>query len=184
MRRTLFDARTARTPEERERAHQAICRYAVELVTILKAQRVAAYLPVRTEPGGPAFADELLRAGTEVLLPRCAPNRQLEWAHYTGPDSVAPAQFGLLEPTAPALPARPLDSCDLIFVPALAATSEGFRLGKGGGFYDIALSSLSRNVPTAVVLYAQEIRDDLPLEPHDEACDYLVTERGIARFPL
>ncbi|MDU0478176.1 5-formyltetrahydrofolate cyclo-ligase [Staphylococcus chromogenes] len=181
LRAMLYDARRQLTAEQRATANAALIRHSLTLLAELNATKVAAYLPVATEPGGKELVPALHDAGVEVLLPLCAPQRQLRWAPYAGPDHLAPAQFGLLEPTTQPGGPDALASCSLILVPALAATPAGFRLGKGGGFYDIALSALTTPVPTAVILYDHEVRSDIPLEAHDQACDYLITPSCIRR---
>lgn len=174
----LLGARAAQTRSALDDANARITSFCVELARKLNAKAIAAYLPVSTEPAGSTLADALLDAGFQVILPICAPKRLLKWATYSGPESVAPAKFGLLEPTAEPLPGHPLNACDLILVPAVAATPDGYRMGKGGGFYDIALSDVDHPVPTAVVVYSNEVRADTPIEPHDARCDYIITENG------
>ncbi|WP_047241329.1 5-formyltetrahydrofolate cyclo-ligase [Corynebacterium epidermidicanis] len=178
LRRQLFDARAQRNPVSNEEANLAIQQHCLQLLADNSFRRVAAYIPVGTEPGGSDFAEVLRTAGVEVLVPRCLPQRQLEWAAYLSPDSLRLASFNLLEPTGSAIPDG-LAGCDLIFVPALAVTREGYRLGKGGGFYDIALSQLPAPIPTASIVFDEEVLPTLPLEPHDAQCDAIISPAGI-----
>lgn len=80
------------------------------------------------------------------------------------------------------------DRVDVVVVPGLAFTAEGHRLGQGGGWYDRFLVRVPSWVLTIGVGFAEQVVDDLPVEPHDIPLDVIVTERdvwrrGIARSP-
>jgi len=62
----------------------------------------------------------------------------------------------------------------LIIVPGLAASSDGKRLGRGGGFYDQLLKKYP-DVPTLIVLPKMALRESLPTEPHDVLIDEVIT---------
>ena len=66
------------------------------------AGTVAAYYSVGTEPPTRSLVYALWKRGTYVLLPQIRSECTLDWASYEGPDSMAPASHGLLEPTEPA----------------------------------------------------------------------------------
>lgn len=68
---------------------------------------------------------------------------------------------------------------DIVLVPALAATPEGHRLGQGVGFYDATLPDLVPPALTIIVGFSFQLLAELPLEPHDFACDAVVTDREI-----
>ena len=72
---------------------------------------------------------------------------------------------------------------DLIIVPLLAFDASGGRLGQGGGYYDRtleALRALDRVPPIAAVglAYAAQQMDNLPMDPHDQPLDGVLTEAG------
>lgn len=69
---------------------------------------------------------------------------------------------------------------DIVLVPALALTPEGHRLGHGVGFYDATLPDLAPPALTIIVGFSFQLLGELPLEPHDVACDAVVTDREIS----
>lgn len=68
---------------------------------------------------------------------------------------------------------------DVVLVPALALTPGGHRLGHGVGFYDATLPDLAPPALTIIVGFSFQLLGELPLEPHDFACDAVVTDREV-----
>jgi 5-formyltetrahydrofolate cyclo-ligase len=72
---------------------------------------------------------------------------------------------------------------DLIIVPLLAFDAAGGRLGQGGGYYDRTLEVLraGERVPRIAAVglgYAAQEMDNLPMDPHDQPLDGVLTEAG------
>jgi 5-formyltetrahydrofolate cyclo-ligase len=65
---------------------------------------------------------------------------------------------------------------DMVVVPALAATRTGHRLGYGAGTYD-RLLPIQEPLDTVVVVRATELVDTLPVEAHDCALRWVVTDQ-------
>ena len=145
------------------------------LAAYVRARRpslVAGYAPVDGEPGGPGLPD-VLAGIAPLLLPVIAPGRTLDWARYTG--ELAPGPYGLAQPTGPRLGPSALAEVDLVVAPALAVDRRGVRLGRGGGYYDRALSLVRPAVPVVVPLYPGELVAEVPAEPHDRRVHVVVT---------
>lgn len=92
----------------------------------------------------------------------------------------------VLEPAdGPVLDPRDLaDEPSLILVPGVAFGPHGERLGRGGGHYDRALAVLRGLVPDLIALALAldvQVLEDLPLEPHDQPIDLVVTESRAMR---
>ena len=76
----------------------------------------------------------------------------------------------LYPPTSPEDPC--LSGVDLVFVPGLAFTRDGARLGRGGGYFD---RFLSRFEGTSVgVCFQEQVLDELPEEDHDQRVDHVI----------
>jgi 5-formyltetrahydrofolate cyclo-ligase len=160
-------ARKAIPAEERAARAAALAAAAVDLAATTGGP-VCAYLPVGSEPGSPELVAALHRAGHQVLLPVVPPEPgPLDWAAYTGPDSLAAGPLGLREPTGPRLGPDAVSRARLVLVPGLAVDRAGARLGRGGGYYDRTLPLVRPGTPVVVVLNDEELLDRLPAEPHD-----------------
>jgi 5-formyltetrahydrofolate cyclo-ligase len=120
--------------------------------------------------------DALVASGRRVLLPITLDDMTLDWAGYTGPDDLAPARLGLLEPTGPRLGPAAIAEATAILVPALAVDRTGRRLGQGGGCYDRSLPFATGRV--IAVVADDEVLDEVPVEPHDLPVDALLTPLG------
>ena len=99
--------------------------------------------------------------------------------HKTG-EALVPDALGIPAPDVNAKPALP----DVVFAPLLAFDRKGGRLGQGGGHYDRTIANLRRMKTVFVVglAYAgQELRE-IPMEPHDQRLDAILTETEYLEF--
>jgi len=159
----LLEARSALTAEARAARDAALTTGALRLAAETGGP-ICAYVPVGSEPGGPALVSALIEAGHEVLLPVVPRERgPLEWAQFDG--SFARGPLGLREPTGPRLGVEAIGTAALVFVPGLAVDRRGVRLGRGAGYYDRSLPFA--NAPLVMLLDDDELVERLPDEPHD-----------------
>jgi 5-formyltetrahydrofolate cyclo-ligase len=68
---------------------------------------------------------------------------------------------------------------DLVLVPALAVATTGHRLGYGRGFYDSLLPDVRPPALAVVVAFDFQLLAELPVLPHDVACDLVVTDARV-----
>jgi 5-formyltetrahydrofolate cyclo-ligase len=167
LRREVLARRVAMTPDDRAAAGRSLRDLLLAEPETQMAGAIAAYVSVGTEPDTRGLIFALWKRGSYVLLPLVRPDGELDWASYEGPDSLAPAAYGLLEPTEPPRGVIAITSADLVLVPALAADRAGNRLGRGRGYYDRALARVGPAVRTVALLYDGELRDSVPSGPGD-----------------
>jgi 5-formyltetrahydrofolate cyclo-ligase len=158
LRATLLAARRARSESDLLSARAAIAAQALELAGSLRC--VAAYQPLRTEPGSLQLLDGLAGLGVTVLLPVLEPDRDLSWV-VRGTDE-----------------ARPLADAQLVFAPALAVDRRGNRLGRGGGSYDRALARLAPGTPVVALVFEDEVLAAVPVDPWDRPVTGALTPGG------
>ena len=160
-------------------------------LTVSSGRTVCAYVPTGTEPGSIEMLDILLRRSGRVLLPvarTTGPGNRglplpLRWGEYR-PGALTRGPWGLLEPPGPALPASAMSGAALVIVPALAVDRRGVRLGRGRGFYDLALAGRDPQTRLVAVVRDAEFLDELPAEPHDVPMTHVITpRRGLITLP-
>lgn len=137
-----------------------------------------AYLPMPREFNIETLLNEALAEGKRLALPRIAgkemifhlvPDLAREWVLHP---------FGMREPDPrlPGIGPEELPAGEvLILVPGLGFSSDGSRLGYGGGFYDRFLSRLSEGTRTASLAYRQQLVENIPMNDHDMPVDLIIS---------
>ena len=131
----------------------------------------------RADPGeAPAsgYAKFFLERGHTITLPWLV-NLQtpMIFRVHTDPyaeSDLAKGYFGLMQGSEEALVVTP----DVLFMPLVAFTARGDRLGQGGGFYDKWLGAHPDVIRIGMAWDMQEV-PELPIEPHDMGLTAVVT---------
>jgi 5-formyltetrahydrofolate cyclo-ligase len=125
--------------------------------------RIFGFVPLPSEPDyTPALGPQ-----QSLYVPRCE-GSELVFARVEGggPDGWPwQGQVGLWEPPLE-WPQEAPSTEDLLLVPGLAFTSDGARLGRGGGFYDRFLARFP-TVPRWGLCFPAQLLGALPTEDHD-----------------
>lgn len=140
---------------------------------------VAAYAPLKSEIDPLPLLARLADAGFATALP-VAEGDVLSFRRWTPGDTLIPGPFGTRHPPDSAQAIQP----DILFVPLVAFDDDGYRLGRGGGWYDKTIAHLRRRHAVLIVgcaFAAQEI-PHVPREPHDQRLDWIATEQGATPF--
>lgn len=174
LRRRFAAARAARAPSELADARARIRAHVVSRAAAEGWRAVAAYLPLRTEPGSTQLLAALRAGGVEVLVPVVLPDRDLDWTRWVEdrPDDAMAAAAG------PTLGPDAIVGVDAALVPAFAVSPSGTRLGRGGGSYDRALRRVGPATLAAAVVFDDEIVAELPADPWDVPVGWALTPTG------
>jgi 5-formyltetrahydrofolate cyclo-ligase len=164
-------------------ASLVICHLAANLPAFLKSRCVALFAPLPSEPDVHPLIEEAWAQGKHVVLPlmiKRGPAPELDWHEVADWDEVVVSgPFGLREPDPLRCPRVPISALDCVFVPGVAFDPEGFRLGRGGGFYDRFLSLTPTTLPCIGVMFSLQTVPAVPREPHDQALRSVITEDGL-----
>ena len=176
LRKELKKKRGQVSKKQREVWNQAIRAHLFGLSAYTDARKVMVYLSFGWEIDTWAIVENLQKQGKEVYVPVVQRQpKQLIARGYTSREDLIPAVFGILEPGPQASTVHPLE-LDLVIVPGLAFSAQGFRIGYGGGYYDRFLTTTNAN--SVGLVYHSFIRD-VPADSWDQAVDFLVTEEGV-----
>jgi len=121
---------------------------------------------------------EALAGGLRVLVPVTDFDRnELIVSELKDMEELAPARFGLLEPSGDAI--RPFDpkGADVIMVPGVAFDRDCRRIGFGGGYYDRLLADC--RAASIALAYEGQMVERVPTDEHDLPVDVIVTESRI-----
>jgi 5-formyltetrahydrofolate cyclo-ligase len=180
LRRQMRTRLAGMSAEDRAYASLELCRRAAELPAFRDAKAVALFAPLATEPDIHPLIEEAWARGKQVVFPlmsREAGIPRLAWhAVKAWNEVVVTGPFGVREPEPSLCPrVNPLE-LDCIFVPGLAFDARGDRLGRGGGYYDVALTEFDIGTPRIGLMFACQQTETIPRDTHDQRLEIVITE--------
>lgn len=152
---------------------------AVRFRPYLDADEVALYSPIENEAGTNEILAHALDCKKKVFYPRIGDQDSAGFFEVFSAADLRPRRFGVPEPPATKTLSR-FDRRNLIvFVPGVAFDIGGFRLGRGGGWYDRMLEALEDRGVFVGLAYEFQVVDQLATETWDRKVHYVVTEKRI-----
>ena len=153
-----------------------LARHLAAVLVELEPELLGLYWPHRSEfnAAGLVQADPML-----AKLAKCLPFAQRAplQMHYRAWNGAAPGvvdECGI--PASDGAPVQP----DVLLVPCVGFTAEGYRLGYGRGYFDRWLAQHPDVTTVGVAWSGSEISlDVLGAQAHDQPLTLIVTERGV-----
>jgi 5-formyltetrahydrofolate cyclo-ligase len=168
------------TEEQRATAAQALAKRGLP-VNLKPGSVVAGYSPIRSEIDPAPLMKNLAAQGVQLALPAItARGKSLIFRAWSPSDRLMLGSLGILEPSPAAAELVP----DILLVPLAAFDRSGHRIGYGAGHYDVTLAHLRKAkgaIGIGVAFAVQEIKA-VPIQPHDVALDYVLTEKHAFDF--
>ena len=127
---------------------------------------------------------KILRDGKRLAVPVARPGGRMVAAQIRNPDRDL-RRSGLLGIPVPGHPLRRIspDRLDLVVVPGLAFDPSGYRLGRGKGYFDRYLCRIPRRVPRVGLAFQFQVVPQVPVDPHDQSVNVVITEKRIYENP-
>ena len=162
LRKQVLQEMKALSQEQKQAIDQALTERLLQHPFYQEAKIIATYLSFPHEFQTQGLIEQALKDGKKVLIPKTYPKGRMDFVVYD-PQQLVKTSFGLLEPEGEL---TVIDSCqiDLIHVPGLVFTTEGYRIGYGGGYYDRYLIGYKGH--TISTLYPFQIQEFIP-DDHD-----------------
>jgi 5-formyltetrahydrofolate cyclo-ligase len=138
-----------------------------------QATLIGAYYSIGSEVQTHDLLQEFFNQGKEIALPRIDKN-DLVFKKISSLSDLELGNFAVMEPREKCETVKKLD---VILVPAIALTREGYRLGYGFGFYDRYLHEImSKKIG---LTYTKNVLKSFPHDEHDVKMDCVVTEDAV-----
>jgi 5-formyltetrahydrofolate cyclo-ligase len=182
VRDTLRGRLGAMTPAERHAKSVAACSLVMASPEFAAAKVVMLYLSMVEEVDTAPIALRCWQTSKTVVVPKVLwqQRRMLPMEVTSLTTGVGTGPQGVREPIAGN--PFPTDSIDLVIVPGLGFSLDGYRIGRGTGFYDRFLSSDDFLGTSCGLGFEEQVVEGLPAEPHDVPVKMLATDRGLRRF--
>ena len=175
LRKQVLHEMKAISQEQKPAIDQALTERLLHHPFYQEAKVIATYLSFPHEFQTQELIEQVLKDGKKVLIPKTYPKRRMEFVVYN-PQQLVKTSFGLLEPQGE-LEVVEASQIDLIHVPGLTFTMQGYRIGYGGGYYDCYLEYFSGH--TLSTIYPCQVQDFIP-ENHDiPVQEVLIDERNL-----
>ncbi len=143
------------------------------LPELSEARTVLLFYGVNREPDTKALIQTLLKQGKTVALPKCLPERRMEVRIVRSLDDLKPGAYSIPEPVEDC-PVIERDRIDLILVPNVCCDKQGYRLGRGAGYYDRYLAGYTGI--TVALCPKQWLQERLPVDEFDLPVELVLTE--------
>ncbi len=179
------DSRTAAT-QLRKAAHEewsgraplALAAHPFPVQPTITHKIVSGFFPYQSEIDTRPLLGKLAGDGWTTCLPIVIANGQpLQFRRWLPGEPTIKGVWGIPRPpdTSPEL------EPDVLIIPMLAFDRKGYRLGYGGGFYDRTLEKLraTKKIIAIGVAYSAQELDEVPHGSHDQALNYIMTEREV-----
>lgn len=170
-------------------ADEKICRNILTLKEFAEADTVFCFVSTEEEIDTRLIFKEAWKTGKRVVVPRCEGKGHMEAYEIHSFSELAEGSYGILEPGKNCKMISP-DEIWFAVVPCLSCSSDGWRLGYGGGFYDRYFSRAEsmraaskendcagKRMVKAAICREQLLEEDICREEHDIRMDIVVTER-------
>jgi 5-formyltetrahydrofolate cyclo-ligase len=140
---------------------------------------IAVFIPLPGEPDIWTPSQQLIATqAARIYAPRMMPENQLDLVMMTNTTALVRGPFGVIEPPLESNALADLTTLDAIFIPGLAFSKDGGRLGFGGGWYDRLLARIPDKTIKIGVCWNELLIDSVPMDAWDVHVDGILTEAG------
>lgn len=143
------------------------------------AKVIFCFVSMEGEVNTAPILEAAMAEGKIVCVPKVISKGKMEAFVIESLDDFELSSFGIKEPKEGSRLVDPQE-IDLGIIPNIVVSSDGYRLGYGGGFYDRYL--LRTDMKRLAVCRQLLIQESLPVEPHDIKMDAIVSENGLVHL--
>ena len=167
LRKKIREQKRAMTEEQIVAASQRLGELFLHCRQYQGAKTIYGYLPYNQEVRTVPMLEQAMRDGKRVAVPKCY-GEEMRFIYMDDLSKVEKGYANIPEPIADDPVAD--DKTALVLMPGMAFTTDGKRMGYGGGFYDKFLAA-EPDHPTVALCYDFQMVEDLPTEEYDIPVD-------------
>ena len=157
----------------RRHADQIVAKLAA-VIGEVHGRVVSAYWPFRGEPDLRGFMDQVSSRGGQCALPVVIERaKPLVFRPWSAGEPLAKGVWNIPVPatTEEVVP-------DIVIAPVVGFDQARYRLGYGGGFFDLTLAAMKNSPLKLGVGYRQQALVTIHPQPNDIPMDMVITEEG------
>ena len=173
LRKTLLAIRKEISPDERSRFDREIGHQVSLYLKSRRFARIGVYLPIRNEPDLSGMYTELSRKMQLSLPVTPGKDQPLQFVRWKPGDTLIKGAYNVSVPEKQ----EPVAMPEVLLIPCVGFTSDRFRLGYGGGFFDRTLA-VYPNTHTIGIAYSR-LLTSFDTEENDIPLHCIITETGI-----
>lgn len=176
MRKQMIATLKAIHREEHAQLSKKIIESVIETEEFKKAKIIGVTISRYPEVDTSSLIEAAWAMGKQIAVPKCnSETRQMDFRLLTSFDQLETVYMDLLEPITMKTESILKEQIDLQMVPGVVFSTEGYRIGFGGGYYDRYLADYQGQTMSA--LFDCQIGDDVPNEQHDLPVGKIMTEQ-------
>lgn len=177
QRKEMITQLKAMEPEEHQEKSDSIIKFLLEDEAFQQAEVIGLTISAFPEVDTRRLIEECWKAGKKTAIPKCEPlTRRMAFRVIEEYSQLETVYMKLLEPIVERTEQVEPGEIDLLIVPGVVFSHDGYRIGFGGGYYDRYLTKYTG--PTRSLAFAAQLRESLPVESHDIPVQRIYTEYG------
>jgi len=179
LRKRILGARDRLSSAERSRKSLAVMNNFWQLPELSRWSTLFVYVDFRSEVETVELIKKCIGQGIRIAVPLVdASAVSMIPLQITDPENdLAPGYYNIPEPDLKKSPRVNPGEIDAAVIPGSVFDIYGGRLGYGGGYYDRFLVNDAPQAKRIGFAFELQLVDKVPLEPHDQPLDILITEK-------
>jgi 5-formyltetrahydrofolate cyclo-ligase len=148
---------------------------------VIGADTILLYYSLPDEVCTHNLIDILYNQGKHIFLPKVVSPTEMTLCEYLGHDSLTSGAYGIMEPderNKKQDSSSKFSTLNCALIPGVAFDSQGFRLGRGKGYYDRLLAKLLPADATYKIglCFPFQLLSHIPHETHDIPMDEIISQ--------
>jgi 5,10-methenyltetrahydrofolate synthetase len=177
LRADLLAAREAIPLDVRRSRNEIITQLLHTAFDVLAGVSIGFCWPYKGEPDTRFFLRGMRERGSRTALPVVVEKKKpLQFREWWPGAPTVPGVFDLPIPQGTEI-LRP----QAVLVPPVGFDAQGYRLGYGGGFFDMTLAAMTPQPLKIAVAFEISRIGTIHPQPYDVPMDFVVTENGVAQ---